>query len=820
MSSGPEHPAAGVPTGTSTRFAVLVLTIIVSTGSVFGYLWQMSRPGLQAGVRHCMSGQPEPLAGFIGRLSRGPGADAYQVALCLRPVCPQLTAWFLIGAVALVIVSLAIYGVTPWWMIHVGGMRSRRRLAVLDPDTHPMAAGRLAELVADVGLPGQPAFYVDESEPGRSRAGARAFGHQRRACIRLDQGLLDRYERAAPPGRRDEDRAAFTDVVLHELAHLRNRDNRPTYLTLAAWRAFVAVTSAGYLAMLAVAGTRPAVPDPRTLLALVSLAGLVLLGTRAVLRMRELHADATAASCHPERTLRTVFKQARRRPPPRWRRAWRYHPDWADRAAALRAPQRLYRADGLAMFSAGVAIALAVSDLIPTGFAVVVAWWPGAGPALMSPAGIHPLLLMLVTFGPAALLAATAVAALACATTRRLRYRHLAGLGPVPALRLAVPMALGMLAGGLLDFSDALAGTWGVLDTSVAGDLAVTALSLALTVVALTALFRWAAESAAVGLTGRRRRTRVTETAAVLLGGLGLAPALFAWNLTRELPLSQQILWGPDRGQRPLIGGWPAVSALFAHYTPLGAFDIVPGNAFLLALPCAFVAAMSLRRDGRMPPAGPFPAGAGPLPRVPLRAVTAGGFLGAVVSLAAALVLVLALRAAVGGRPVLLAGGYGLIYLARATEAAVAVCAGAAAAWAARKAEGIRLTTGILTALIAAACAAVAVPQVLYIGELGWPHNAVNHVDSAVLYGIIGTLQSGRVVISTLAFLAAGGGISAVRRARRRQPGSPVPAGGPRAPWLPGAGSWLAGASLLTFLLGALGVAAYYFATLGLSSTG
>jgi Zn-dependent protease with chaperone function len=801
----PGNPAASAPSATSIRFAVLVFTITASTGSIFGYLWQLSRPDVQARLRGCMS--PGPLAGLVAPAARIPGARSFLMAACLRSAGPAVTTWFLAGIALLGITSVALYAITPWWMIRVGRLADRRRLAALDPHQHPELTAYLGGLVAQMGLPCPPAFLVDASPQGRRRAGAQAFGHQRRTYIRLDRGLLRRY---------DTDRAGFTGVLLHELAHLRNRDNRPTYLTIAAWRAFAVLVPAGYLATLA-SGARPSVPEPRALLAVLALAALVLLSTRAVLRARELHADATAAASRPGEMLRAVLAAGAAPAPSRWQRAWRYHPDWADRAAVLRDPGLLYRADGLAMFSAGVAIALTISDLEPDVFGAVLSSRLGAGAVLASGSAGHYLILALVTYGPSALFAALAITAITCAATWRLQYRAAAGRAPMPVARLALPMTAGMLAGGFLDFSDAVAGTWGAFDTSVRGDLAVAALSAILLVLALAALSRWASESAAVWFRGGQRFPRTVYAAATLAGALGLAPVLYAWSLTHELALSVQVLWGPDQGDRPFIGRWPAAAPLFAHYAPLGVFDTTPGNAFLLALPCVFVAAGGLlRARGGPVPGGPAPGDGSP--RVSLKAVAVSGFLGALVSLAVVLAAMLALRAVIGGQVIHRTAGPGLVYLSRAAEAVIAVCAGGAAVGAARGADRTGFTTGMLAALLSTAVSIMVVPQLLYIGILGWPHATISWELTFVLYGLIGTLGPGRAVIAALVFLAAGGAVTAVARKARRVPGDAGPAAHPpRHDPGPRPGSSAAAASLLAGLLAALAAAAYYYVTLGLS---
>ena len=116
--AGLQDPAAAVPSGTSVRFAALVLVVAAWAGSLFGYLWQLSRPDLEARTRRCLASLSSgPLARLIARLTRGAATRAAASATCVRPDAPALTAWSLAGIGILVAVSLAVYLLTPWWII-------------------------------------------------------------------------------------------------------------------------------------------------------------------------------------------------------------------------------------------------------------------------------------------------------------------------------------------------------------------------------------------------------------------------------------------------------------------------------------------------------------------------------------------------------------------------------------------------------------------------------------------------------------------------------------------------------------------------------
>lgn len=133
----------------------------------------------------------------------------------------------------------------------------------------------------------------------RPAAHALAFGRGARPQVQVDAGLLRLY--------RDDPHAARA-IVAHEMAHIFNGDVRSTYLTVAAWRAFLVVTFLPYV--LVVVGGRafsnatwwPATVDRSTGGSIGLRVGLTaavayLLYT-AVLRERERHADAAVGGWH------------------------------------------------------------------------------------------------------------------------------------------------------------------------------------------------------------------------------------------------------------------------------------------------------------------------------------------------------------------------------------------------------------------------------------------------------------------------------------------------------------------------------------------
>ncbi|MFF0428433.1 M48 family metalloprotease [Streptomyces sp. NPDC004520] len=167
---------------------------------------------------------------------------------------------------------------------YVGLPRHRARQRGYRPLTGmPKLSAYLAGLLGASGIRARVVFLAEPLNPA---VHALAFGHLGRRRVALSGGLLTLYSL---------DRESFRSIVLHELAHIRNRDLDIAFLTLILWRASMPVL-----------GTLTAVGAPASLLLGPALAGSVLafavqvlllavlmtLLKNAVLRSRELYADA------------------------------------------------------------------------------------------------------------------------------------------------------------------------------------------------------------------------------------------------------------------------------------------------------------------------------------------------------------------------------------------------------------------------------------------------------------------------------------------------------------------------------------------------
>lgn len=754
-------PATRVPSGTTMRFATFVLAMAASIASVFSYLWQVAHPVQQTQAAQCLSlisgGQ---IGHLIQKSADGSAALHMALVLCLRPANSGMTWWAGAGIVLLALGATADYLITPWWIMHVGRPGRWRPLVPLSDERYPDHTREVRRLADSSGVEADKvAFYVNHE----MSTNARAFGTRRRPRVQLDVGLIALWRGAEG----NADREKFRDIVLHELGHVRNRDNRSTYVTVAAWRTFYTLIPISYLTAVILSGTTPALPDAHTTLVLCALIALVFLSVRAVLRTREFHADATAAFVQqPDKLHIFELETENTTAPDSGRltalihtvRAWtRFHPSMAARRDALDDPGILFRPSTSAMAAAGAAVAVAVGAVNPAVFSALLTWRFGELGLLLVTSGNTPLTVALIVFGPAALLTAIPASALVCAQAWRdhlLRKEH-PDESRVPHLTAAAGFAAGFAAGSLLGFDDAVAGIWGLFESSAARDLVLLLLSALLLSIILTVLSLWASECATAWSAGTAapRGARFTFTGAAAFGALGFAPMFFAWTASYGIPINVQWVFGPSAGQHRLIGTWPIVRLLFAHPEVLGLYDDVPGSAVALGLACLFVVVGASIQTRREPALGEQEPSRRPR-HVSALAITVTGLIGGVASAGLGLGLFLWLRSAVGGHNVTAASGAGLEYLTRLLQAGTAAVAAIAAVLLTWRSDRVRLSGGVLAALVCTVTTALVAPQLLYIGYLGLHHKPVNPANNAILLGMFGHAASAWTVVAAVFAIA------------------------------------------------------------------
>ncbi|MFB6891307.1 hypothetical protein ACFCX4_18605 [Kitasatospora sp. NPDC056327] len=379
--------------GTNARFALLLVLLVAASGSMLMPVLTAFRSGSLTGCLLAAGADVDRL-GTLGSTLRTTGQSLAYLPCAARDN-PPLPWWQIVcGPAAVLLFAAAIAAVLPRWKQRRGRcveLALVDRTGVVEARVRALAAGRVDPV---------PALF--QASAVLTRNGA-AFGRNRRPRLRLNAGLV---------ACRDTDAATFDAVVLHELAHVANRDLTVTYATVALWRSFLTLVLCPYVLVTFWRGTRLVArgdtlfsADYARQVALPVLTVLVISVVRAeVLRSRELHADLTArrwraplehvwAAMPPRRAVRGV-------------RRWadgalelvRIHPPWEVRRDALADPAPLFEVRALLMFLIGVIAALTNYHLMwhfVPHMAMMNGWLNqavGAAPAAVVAAATAPLL--------------------------------------------------------------------------------------------------------------------------------------------------------------------------------------------------------------------------------------------------------------------------------------------------------------------------------------------------------------------------------------------------------------------------------------------
>jgi Zn-dependent protease with chaperone function len=346
--------------GTTMRFAMLLILLLVASGSlmlpIVTGLRDSDRLGceLAAGVD---PGDDTVMTASSSMLSQGIAFAACIARYAPPPPWWQVAAWPVLVSVS----AAALFFALP-------ALKARRRRVVpldsLDGDGE--IRGLLAELAATAGLAQLPRVIVDRAAVS---TGAVVFGRSRRPTVCLHGGLL---------ACRRSDPERFRAVLLHELAHVSNRDVTVTYATVTLWRVFLLVVLAPYLVWLGVqsygrvlswswSGDLAIVT--RGLLLPLFMVALVYLARSDVLRSREVYADLAAVRWGADPhgwtfTTPVPAGGAVLRARARLLELWHTHPPWETRRHAMTDPAPLFEVRALPTFLTGAAAALVNTQLL------------------------------------------------------------------------------------------------------------------------------------------------------------------------------------------------------------------------------------------------------------------------------------------------------------------------------------------------------------------------------------------------------------------------------------------------------------------------
>jgi Zn-dependent protease with chaperone function len=347
-----DHRVLGA--GTTMRFALLLVLMLTSAlGMTLTILQGLLLTNDGLGCAYA-AGFDANDGGYLSNVSSILSQNAAYDA-CRARYAPGLPWWSAPAwTVLLVVVAALVFWSLPLWKARAGRVVP---VGVIDPAGDLRA--ELANLVSATGLVRAPQFVVD---PAAATSSAVAFGRTDRFTICLHGGLI---------ASRSTNPQGFRAVVLHELAHIRNRDIGITYATVALWRAFICVILLPYAAWHIKLFWEPSdfwqggLPIVlRNLLTASFMVALVHLARADVLRSREMHADLDAVDWGADtgswsRQAAGVASRRDGRTRVSWLNGvWRTHPDWRVRLAAIADPAPLFDVPALPMLLTGCAAAL------------------------------------------------------------------------------------------------------------------------------------------------------------------------------------------------------------------------------------------------------------------------------------------------------------------------------------------------------------------------------------------------------------------------------------------------------------------------------
>lgn len=257
---------------------------------------------------------------------------------CYTPLLSYQNLTIGLGLLLLTAATGTIYWWYPVWEAR------RLRLTPLDPAEAPGLSATLRELCVIAGLRHWPEFLWN---PVNTSHLALAFGRGGTYRVGLTGALALLHH---------TDPAAFRAVLLHELAHIRNGDVERAYIAMALWWGFLLTAVPPYLfvELVSARSSFDAADAAGLLVEATLITGIVLFTRNAVLRARELYADARSfAWCRDEATFTRIF--AGLRPVKGMRRLFSPHPSPARRRRLLDDTDEMFRFGFWDAFGAGAA---------------------------------------------------------------------------------------------------------------------------------------------------------------------------------------------------------------------------------------------------------------------------------------------------------------------------------------------------------------------------------------------------------------------------------------------------------------------------------
>ncbi|WP_406080556.1 M48 family metalloprotease [Micromonospora sp. NBC_00858] len=350
-----------VDASTTLRFIQLVALLVISTGAMV--LEARNILGGDTDRRACfraagVNTELDSVANAMDNLSRN--NEALQA--CLEKY-PAPSIWLgVLWILLLLFATFCLFKTLPKWK-----SRPSRYVELDQVDSDQRVERRLLSLSREADLSRLPKVVTDPTAMSMS---AVVFGDSRRPILRINGGLVHRHG-SAPE--------TFRAVILHEFAHIRNRDITITYLVISMWRVFLWLVLLPYVAIRvhSIIEITREFPWAHNLVGIHAtniastgvMAALIYLSRTEVLRSREIRADLRSVEWEADPAKWLVTEDSE--PSTKRERAfeaflglWRVHPEWSARRASASDPSTLLRIRPLALALTGLATTLIFYRLI------------------------------------------------------------------------------------------------------------------------------------------------------------------------------------------------------------------------------------------------------------------------------------------------------------------------------------------------------------------------------------------------------------------------------------------------------------------------
>ena len=744
--------ASALPATLTTRFVILFVLILAGTVSIYGYLGLRLGSTAEARAADCLAGSDLEQ---LSRLDLGGIRGMIGTTTVVSCVAgdKHVVLWSgVAGLLAVGGVAFAAYFLAPRArrarLPRAVTPHSRRANLLPLAGYDPQAAAEAYRIIAGFAPIRTPQLHTDPLARQ-----SYVFGSPRRPQLVL-AGNTVRNRVSNPDG--------FTADLLHELAHLKNRDLGPTLLAATAWWSFAVLAMVPYLGLLIAdllgggpLGWRPptmTADDLHATLAILAMILLVVLTRLAVLRDREIAADATAGG-HPDgaavaRHLANLPLEAPSRTPVLLRR----HPPRSLRRRAATDPWAVPSLSFLQLLAAGAGLSALSQDCGTFAWQAMIA-------AGFDPVPSPRTTLLLITAVAVATAGPTvALAWLIEARTWRTRLRGLVEPVRSPVIGLALALGAGMLLGEAGSVSAANASHWGVFDGVGDGNPATAAVSAAALVAIVLGLCRWSWDNAAAWLPTVDGSLRRVSRWSIAVGVVAFLPWYATWWSMHDEPLfGRAYLWNPGLASAlafPYVS-LPAGTWLQITYVPLDLLALTPGVAVLTVLPVILTAVGLARRRVAGPPRW---AGAidfrPPDDRPPVRRAFRAGAIGGALVFLAGLILAMAGHAAFPSGaltgPDKIANTNYLLVAACVLTAAVGA---GTAAMTALSHDSRSVVFGLIAALVVACVGAVVTPLLMFATHCGPGLTAACRIGGpvnayAIFFSLAGTVQPVKTLVA------------------------------------------------------------------------